>query len=123
MEQAKMDRCLTCQGAGEVGSESGPLVCPDCFGEGHAVGRGATFEWRLRQIEQRYQRAGGEMASDVAWLVHELRRSREALVGIFARCQDAERGDAMAAEIQYRANEALGLYAATPELRSTDVEA
>ena len=44
------------------------------------------------------------------WLVHELRRSREALVQILARCQDADEGDATAREIKYQANEALGLY-------------
>jgi hypothetical protein len=120
MEQTTSDRCLTCQGAGEVGTESGPDVCPDCFGAGRQLGRGATFEWRLRQIEQRHQLAGGEIAADVTWMVHELRRCREALVTILARCQDAADGDGLAAELGFRANEALGLYASTPEQKSKD---
>jgi hypothetical protein len=106
---------LTCQGAGEVGTESGPIACPDCFGEGRPPGRGARFEWRLRQIEQRHHGAKGEVAADTAWLVHELRRSRQALMGILTRCQDADDGDAFAAAIRYAANEALGLYDVTDD--------
>lgn len=47
------------------------------------------------------------------WLVHALRRSREAPVGIFTRCQDAEDGDTFAAEIRDRADEGLGFYGST----------
>jgi hypothetical protein len=107
------DRCLTCYGAGEIATESGPMACPDCFGDGAPLGRGAKLEWRLRQIERAHHGSGLEGAADVVWLVHELRRSREALVGIFTRCQDAEDGDTFAQEIRYRANEALGLYDST----------
>jgi hypothetical protein len=115
MERTASDSCLTCGGAGEVGTELGLLACPDCFGDGRRPGRGASFEWRLRQIEQRHHAAGGEVASDLVWLVHELRRTRQALTGILTRCQDAEEGDAFAAAIRYQANEALGLYDVTPE--------
>jgi hypothetical protein len=102
---------MTCQGTGEVGTDQGPTACPDCFGEGRPAGRGATFEWRLRQIEKRHQGAGGEVTADVVWLVHELRRSRQALMGILTRCQDAEEADPLASEVKYLANEALDLYA------------
>jgi hypothetical protein len=68
------------------------------------------MEWRLRELEQTYRRSGRETETDVLWLVHELRRSREALVRIFARCQDADDSDATAREIRFQANEALGLY-------------
>jgi hypothetical protein len=102
---------MTCQGSGEVGTDQGPAACPDCFGEGRLAGRGAPFEWRLRQIERRHQAAGGEVTSDVVWLIHELRRSHEALTGILTRCQDAEEADPLAAEIKFLANEALHLYA------------
>lgn len=108
-----MGQCLTCHGAGEVGTESGPAACPDCFGDGKPLGRGAKLEWRLRQIERAHRGTGADDDGDVLWLVHELRRSREALVGILTRCQDAEEGDSFAAEIRYRANEALGMYDAT----------
>jgi hypothetical protein len=115
MNDATADRCLTCHGAGETGTEGGPVVCPDCFGDGRPLGRGAKLEWRLRQIERAHCRTGLEGDADVVWLVHELRRSREGLVGIFTRCQDAEEGDVFAAEIRHRANQALGLYDATRE--------
>jgi hypothetical protein len=110
MDDTTADRCLTCHGAGEIGTEEGPVACPDCFGDGRPLGRGAKLEWRLRQIERAHGRRGVEGDADVVWLVHELRRTREGLVGIFTRCQDAEEGDVFAAEIRYRANQALGLY-------------
>lgn len=114
MHDAMANRCLTCQGAGEIGTEAGPAACPDCFGDGGPLGQGAKLEWRLRQIEQAHLGTGVEGDADVVRLVHELRRSREALVAILTRCQDAEDGDTFAAEIRYRANEALGLYARSP---------
>jgi hypothetical protein len=103
-------RCLTCYGEGEIAGDAGPTACPDCFGDGKPLGRGAKLEWRLREIERAHRGSGVEGAADVLWLVHELRRSREALVGIMTRCQDADDGDTFAAEIRYRTNEALGLY-------------
>lgn len=110
MPNTTTDQCLTCHGAGETGTEDGPVVCPDCFGDGKPLGRGAKLEWRLRQIERAHLGSRVEGDADVVWLVHELRKSREALVGILTRCQDAEEGDTFAAEVKYRANEALGLY-------------
>ena len=47
------------------------------------------------------------------WLVNELRGTREALVQILARCQDAAESDALAQDVKYRANEALGVYGAS----------
>jgi hypothetical protein len=40
-----------------------------------------------------------------------VRRSRDALLQIFARCQDAPESDVLAAEIRHLANGCLGLYA------------
>jgi hypothetical protein len=102
--------CLTCYGAGEVVTEQGPQVCPDCFGEGRSLSQSAKLEWRLREIERAYSRSGRETEGDVLWLVHELRRCREALVQILARCQDADEADLLAKDVKYKANEALGLY-------------
>jgi hypothetical protein len=51
----------------------------------------------------------------VLWLVHELRRGREALVRILARCQDADDTDSVARDVKYQANDALGLYDPTKE--------
>ena len=104
------DPCLTCYGAGETVTESGPQVCPDCFGEGRSRGQGTKLEWRLREIERVHRHSGREAEADVLWLVHELRRSHEALVRILARCQDAEDSDALARDVKYQANEAIGFY-------------
>ncbi|HZU83810.1 MAG TPA: hypothetical protein VE987_12875 [Polyangiaceae bacterium] len=102
--------CLTCYGAGETVTESGPQACPDCFGEGRAPSRGAKLEWRLREIERAHRHSGRETEGDVLWLAHELRRGREALVRILARCQDADDSDGLARDVKYLANDALGLY-------------
>jgi hypothetical protein len=102
--------CLTCHGTGEAVTESGPHACSDCFGEGRALSQGAKLEWRLRALESTYRGSGRETEADVLWLVHELRRSRETLLRILARCQDADEGDVTAREIKFQANETLGLY-------------
>jgi hypothetical protein len=102
--------CLTCSGTGENVTESGPEACPDCFGEGQTLGQGAKLEWRLRELEQTYRGSGRETEADVLWLVNEVRRHRESLLRILARCQDADEGDGIAQEIKFQANEALGLY-------------
>ena len=109
MSKAPAD-CLTCHGAGETVTESGPQACPDCFGGGVSLGGTGRLEWRLRELERLYSSAERETKADVLWLVHEVRRSREALVRILARCQDSDDADATARDIKYEANQALGLY-------------
>jgi len=104
------DICLTCYGRGETASEHGVVPCPDCFGDGRPPGRGGRLEWRLRELERVYRTAGGEAAADVLWLVHELRSAREALVRVLARCDDADDDNAVAREVKFLANDALGLY-------------
>jgi hypothetical protein len=93
-----------------VSAGAGPETCPDCFGEGVALGRGTKLEWRLRAIERTHERSSErETASEVLWLVGELRHTRDALTKILARCQDA--GDSpLAREVQHEANRGLGLY-------------
>jgi hypothetical protein len=91
-------------------TELGPEACPDCFGEGRTLGEGAKLEWRLRELERIYRGSGRETEADVLWLVHEVRRHRDALVRILARCQDADESDATAREIRFQANQALALY-------------
>jgi hypothetical protein len=44
-----------------------------------------------------------------------VRRSRDALLQIFARCQDAAESDTLAAEIRHLANGCLGLYPVTDD--------
>jgi hypothetical protein len=103
------EQCKTCYGTGELVTEQGATTCPDCFGEGAPLGRSARVEWRLRELERVHQGSGQEAEADVLWLVHELRKSRDALTRIFTICQDA--GDEpLALDIKYQANEALGLY-------------
>jgi len=102
--------CLTCYGAGETVTEDGPHACPDCYGEGKALSRGSRLEWRLRDLERAYRHSGREGNADVLWLVDELRSSREALIRILARCQDADDSDPAICDVKYAANEALGLY-------------
>ncbi len=102
--------CLTCYGAGEVVRDDAAQVCPDCFGEGSSLSQSTKMEWRLREIERTYRSSDRETARDVLWLVNELRTSREALVRILARCQDADDADSATREIKFLANETLGLY-------------
>jgi hypothetical protein len=102
--------CASCYGTGELVTEHGAVTCPDCFGDGKRLGRGARLEWRLREIDRIHRGSGSDTEADILWLVHELRRSREALLHILTRCQDADEGDALALDIKYRANEALGTY-------------
>ncbi len=106
--------CLTCYGAGETATELGPRACADCFGEGKALGGGAKLEWRLRDLERECDRSGGAPAADVLWLVHELRRGQRTLLQILARCQDADDANALARDIKFEANAALGVYEPEP---------
>jgi hypothetical protein len=110
MQNVKPNECLTCYGAGETVTENGPQACPDCFGEGRPLAGATKLEWRLRELERAYEGSARETAADVLWLVHELRRNRDALMRILARCQDADDTDGVAREIKFQANEALGLY-------------
>jgi hypothetical protein len=93
-----------------MASENGPIPCNDCFGEGRPPSQGARIEWRLREIERIHRGSGREVEADVLWLIHEVRHSRDALVRIFARCQDADEGDETARVVRFEANEALGLF-------------
>jgi hypothetical protein len=114
MSEAASARCTSCQGAGEIGTDNGPTVCPDCFGEGRTLDSLERTEWRLRDIE-RVHRGPSPHGCDgeVRWLIFELRRTREALVRILSRCQDGD-ANGLAAEVQYTANQALGLYEIEP---------
>lgn len=109
MTDAKRPGCSTCYGTGEIVTDQGSLVCPDCLGQGLPPARGGAMEWRLRDIERAHQGDAHGCAADVRWLIVELRRSREALVEILTRCQDAGDTEPIAA-IKYLANEVLGLY-------------
>ena len=104
------DACASCLGEGEIGSENGPIPCPDCFGQGRRLALAERVEWRIRDIERAHRGDGHGCTRDVSWLVFELRRSREALQRILARCQDEDAGNALAAEVKFVANQILELY-------------
>ncbi|HLK92541.1 MAG TPA: hypothetical protein VKZ18_21785 [Polyangia bacterium] len=110
MSTAPAETCATCYGQGEVVTDQGPLTCRDCMGHGKLAGRIELFEWRLREIERGHRGSGHDCEEDVNWLTAEVRRSRDALLQIFARCQDAAESDALAAEVRHLANGSLGLY-------------
>jgi hypothetical protein len=103
-------KCSTCYGAGEIGSEFGPQVCPDCAGLGSQIDPSVLIERRLRDIEGLKLESQPLHETDVRWLVFEVRRSRDALVRILSRLQDAEDDDVMAKEAKFIANQALGFY-------------
>jgi hypothetical protein len=108
--EPKSVQCLTCYGTGEAVVEGVPGVCPDCFGAGKQLSESTKVEWRLREIERTYRHSGHETEGDVLWMVHEVRKAREVLLRILARCQDADESDATARDIKFQANEALGIY-------------
>lgn len=108
MSDPKRPGCATCYGTGEIVTDQGSLVCPDCMGQGMPPARGGALEWRLRDLERDHQGSAHGCEADMRWLIVELRRSREALVQILTRCQDAD--EPLAHEIQFLANEVLGLY-------------
>jgi hypothetical protein len=112
MSEPVSERCSSCHGAGEIGTENGPTVCPDCFGEGRQLDSLERTEWRLRDIERAHQ-ASSESSVEVRWLIFELRRTREALLQILSRCQD-EGPEGLGAEVRFVANRALGLYEIRP---------
>jgi hypothetical protein len=111
VKHSEPENCLTCYGTGEIAVDGPPETCPDCFGEGRALSPGTKLEWRLRALESAYRESRNEAASDVLWMVSELRQARESLLRIFARCQDAEDSDALAREVRKEANDALKIYA------------
>jgi hypothetical protein len=106
--------CATCYGQGEIVTDQGPLLCRDCMGHGQVAGRVELLEWRLRDLEQSHLAGGHGCEDDMRWLVTELRRSRDALLQILARCQDEPDGDELAADVRYLANICLGLYPPRP---------
>ena len=105
-----IDKCATCLGSGEIGTENGPLSCPDCFGEGRRLALAERVEWRMRDIERSHRSDSHGCARDMNWLVFELRRSREALQQILARCQDEDASNTLDAEMKFVANQVLELY-------------
>lgn len=114
MSESAAERCTSCHGAGEIGTDNGPTVCPDCFGEGRQLDSLERTEWRLRDIERAHTGTSHGCDGEVRWLIFELRRTREALVHVLSRCQDDGDANGLAAELRFTANRALGLYGIEP---------
>ena len=105
--------CNSCSGSGEVGTEAGPVDCPDCGGAGVLPHPSVLVEWRMRDIERARGGGDGAVASDVRWLLAELRRARTALTEIVSLAEDA--GDSeIARRLRVTAGRALGLVATPP---------
>lgn len=108
-EVAPERRCHSCLGTGEVGTEGGPVDCPDCGGSGILPHPHVAVEWRLRDIERLHATRDDAIAGDLRWLIAEVRRARTALTEIAALADDAGDTD-VARRLRFTANRALELY-------------
>ncbi|MEY2929330.1 MAG: hypothetical protein RL033_79 [Pseudomonadota bacterium] len=89
------------------------MDCPDCGGTGVLPHPSVLVEWRIRDIER--ARAGGSdaAASDLRWLIAELRRARTALTEITSLAEDA--GDSeISRRLRVTAGQALELFEVLP---------
>jgi hypothetical protein len=96
-----------------VGSEVGPVACPDCGGAGALPSRNTLIEWRARDIERVHGKSEGPASADVRWLTAELHSARAALTEIVALAQELD-DTALVVRLRFVANQALGLYAVEP---------
>lgn len=111
--QAGGRKCKSCAGTGSVGSEVGPLDCPDCGGSGCLPHPSVLVEWRARDIERARGLGTDAVAMDVRWLVSELRRARTALTEIAGVAADMDDSDAVR-QIRFTAARALELFEMQP---------
>jgi hypothetical protein len=105
--------CNSCAGSGEVGTEAGLVDCPDCGGSGVLPHPSVLVEWRMRDIERARGAGNDDAASDIRWLIAELRRARTALTEIQSLAEDA--GDSETARrLRVTAGQALELFDVHP---------
>ena len=109
----ELQRCATCYGTGEIGTENGPRTCVDCAGLGRLPSAVVLTERRLRELERIHAEAG-ELHNDIHWLVAEVRGARHALLQILAASQELPEEDAIGVKIRFLSNEVLGFYAVAP---------
>ena len=110
---AERRQCGSCHGTGEVGTDSGVVDCPDCGGEGVLPDANVLVEWRMRDIERAHEAAGAQVASDIRWLVAELRRSRKALVEVVTLAQEPP-NEELVKQVGVVAGDALCLFEVHP---------
>jgi hypothetical protein len=101
--------CICCKGAGQVTTDVGPTVCPDCGGAGHLSEQRARVECRARDIERAVSAGIQPVRADVRWLLSELRMARKALNEVVALAHDAADPDGISLKIRIVAGRALGL--------------
>ncbi len=106
-------RCNSCSGSGEVGTEMGPVDCPDCGGTGVLPHPSVLVEWRIRDIERARSAGADAAASDIRWLIAELRRARTALTEIASLAADAGDSD-IARRLRVVSGQALELFEVVP---------
>ena len=104
-------QCMSCHGSGDYPTENGVVDCPDCGGSGSLPSRKVLVEWRAGDIERKYSRSQDAVATDLRWLLSELRTARGALNEIIALAHDVSDENSIALRIRFIANRALGLYA------------
>jgi hypothetical protein len=105
--------CSSCSGSGEVGTEAGPVDCPDCGGSGALPHASVLVEWRMRDIERARGADTDDAASDIRWLIAELRRARTALTEIQSLAEDAGESET-ARRLRVTAGQALELFEVHP---------
>ena len=106
-------QCNSCNGTGEVGTEAGVVDCPDCGGSGILPDPNVLVEWRVRDIEKARASGLDSAASDIRWLIAELRRARTALTDIAALAEDGSGADVVQ-RVRVTAGRALALFELTP---------
>jgi hypothetical protein len=87
--------------------------CPDCGGSGALPHPNVLVEWRMRDIERARSGSNDAAASDICWLIAELRRARTALTEIASLAEDAGESE-IAQRIRVTAGEALELFEIEP---------
>src|SRR5436305_14329770 len=78
MSDAHRASCTTCYGTGEIVTDQGGFVCPDCLGQGLPPARGGAMEWRLRELERAHLGATHRCQGGVRLPIPEPRPSRGA---------------------------------------------
>jgi hypothetical protein len=91
-------------------SQHGPAACPDCGGSGKLPAKSVLVDWRSRDIERALSSGINVHASDVKFLLSELREARTALTEIIALAHDIDDPTGIAQRVRLTANRALGLY-------------
>ena len=77
--------------------------------------KSTLVEWRTRDIERAHPPGATSVASDIQWLIAELRNARGALNEVIAFAHDIEDANEIGRRIRFIANRTLGTYTVTSE--------